>query len=256
MASCGILSAKTVLVFLSFVFWAVAAVFCYAGAYVFISYDRYDKFFQDWYITLPAMAIVLAGILVFAIGVIGCCAAVRESRCALASFSLLLLILFGLEVAAAVLGFIYHSKVESDAKARMYKVFSEYDGDGSHSESRAVDYLQNELRCCGVANFSDWKKTPWFDHAGNNSVPLSCCKKTAVNCNGSLLQPNLIYDEGCLIRIEEKIQSILTYIMAVAVAFAFLQMLGVLATCVIGFRPRNENRSQSYEPLIYEGTYA
>lgn len=66
---------------------AAAGILCYVGAYVFITYDDYDHFFEDVYTLIPAVIIIAAGALLFLIGLIGCCATVRESCCGLTTVS-------------------------------------------------------------------------------------------------------------------------------------------------------------------------
>lgn len=66
---------------------AAAGVLCYVGAYVFITYDDYEHFFEDVYTLIPAVTIIAVGALLFIIGLIGCCATVRESYCGLTTVS-------------------------------------------------------------------------------------------------------------------------------------------------------------------------
>lgn len=66
---------------------AAAGILCYVGAYVFITYDDYDHFFEDVYTLIPAVTIIAVGGLLFIIGLIGCCATIRESRYGLAAVS-------------------------------------------------------------------------------------------------------------------------------------------------------------------------
>lgn len=54
---------------------------------MFITYDDYDHFFEDVYTLIPAVVIIAVGTLLFIIGLIGCCATIRESRCGLATVS-------------------------------------------------------------------------------------------------------------------------------------------------------------------------
>lgn len=54
---------------------------------MFITYDDYDHFFEDVYTLIPAVIIIAVGTLLFIIGLIGCCATIRESRCGLATVS-------------------------------------------------------------------------------------------------------------------------------------------------------------------------
>lgn len=67
---------------------AAAGIFYYVGAYVFITYDDYDHFFEDIYTLVPAVIILAVGTLLFNIGLIGCCAIVRESYCGLITVSI------------------------------------------------------------------------------------------------------------------------------------------------------------------------
>lgn len=71
----------------SFCLQAAAGILCYIGAYVFITYDDYDHFFEDIYTLIPAVVIIAVGTLLFIIGLIGCCATIRESSCGLATVS-------------------------------------------------------------------------------------------------------------------------------------------------------------------------
>lgn len=66
---------------------AAAGILCYAGAYVFITYDDYDHFFEDAYTLIPAVIIIAVGALLFVIGLVGCYATVRESYCGLTTVS-------------------------------------------------------------------------------------------------------------------------------------------------------------------------
>lgn len=66
---------------------AAAGILCYVGAYVFITFDDYDHFFKDVYTLIPAVVIIIVGALLFIIGLIGCCATVRESHCGLTTVS-------------------------------------------------------------------------------------------------------------------------------------------------------------------------
>lgn len=72
---------------LRFPLQAAAGILCYIGAYVFITYDDYDHFFEDVYTLIPAIIIIAVGTLLFIIGLIGCCATIRESSCGLATVS-------------------------------------------------------------------------------------------------------------------------------------------------------------------------
>lgn len=57
---------------------AAAGILWYVGAYVFITYNDYDHFFEDVYTLIPAVIIISVGALLLLTGLIGCCATGRK----------------------------------------------------------------------------------------------------------------------------------------------------------------------------------
>lgn len=247
---CGIITSKSVLLFLSVIFWLAGACLSYVGSYVFISYKNYGNFLEDKYTLLPAVIILVVAVVMFIIGIIGCCATLRESRVGLGFFLVIILIIFAAEVAAFVLAIIYQGRIKSDVERSMNDVFQKYDG--SNAESRAVDYLQQQVQCCGVNSYIDWNTTQWYNSTGNHSVPESCCKLGFTNCTGSMDQTENIYTLGCESKLARILQDVLSYAMLVILGFAILKFFGMLSVCVITCKNR---RQREYQPL-YSGTYA
>ncbi|XP_064865826.1 tetraspanin-3-like isoform X1 [Oncorhynchus nerka] len=232
---------------------AAAGILCYVGAYVFITYDDYDHFFEDVYTLIPAVTIIAVGGLLFIIGLIGCCATIRESRYGLAAFVVLLLLVFVTEVLVVVFGYIYRSKVEDEVNHSIQKVYNEYNGTNTDAPSRAIDYVQRQLHCCGIHNYSDWRNTRWFNESRNNSIPVSCCKPNVSNCTGSLAHPGDLYPEGCEALVVKKLKEIIMYVIWAALTFAAIQVFGMLCAFVVLCR---RSRDPAYELLMTGGTYA
>uniref|UniRef100_A0A8D0HP02 Tetraspanin n=1 Tax=Sphenodon punctatus TaxID=8508 RepID=A0A8D0HP02_SPHPU len=247
---CGVITSKTVLLLLSLIFWAAGAGLAYVGGYVISTYKNYDHFLQDKYALLPAVIIICVAVVMFIIGLVGCCGTIRESRVGLGIFLVIILMIFIAEVAAFVLGFIYKEKVKSDVQGTMQTVFQKYDG--KSSETHIVDYLQQQLQCCGVSNYSDWTATQWFNSTGNDSVPLSCCKQDMNStCTGRLSEPQYLNTQGCAEKVESGLQSVLSYAMLVILGFAIVKFFGMLSVCVLTCK-REDN---GYQPL-YSGVFA
>uniref|UniRef100_A0A3B3X451 Tetraspanin-3 n=1 Tax=Poecilia mexicana TaxID=48701 RepID=A0A3B3X451_9TELE len=232
---------------------AAAGILCYIGAYVFITYDDYDHFFEDVYTLIPAVVIIAVGTLLFIIGVIGCCATIRESSCGLATFAAILLLVFVTECVVVVLGYIYRAKVEDEVNHSIQKVYNEYSGPNTDAPSRAIDYVQRQLHCCGIHNYSDWRNTRWFKESKNNSVPVSCCQPNINNCTGTLTRPADLYQEGCEALVVKKLKEIMMYVIWAALTFASIQMLGMLCACVVLCR---RSHDPAYELLVTTNSYA
>lgn len=238
---CGIITSKTVLLFISLIFWVAGAALAYVGSYVIKSYNNFEDFVADKYNLIPAIIIIGVAVLMFIIGIVGCCATLKESKVGLTFFLLIILIIFAAEVTAFVFGVIYRGRIKGDLEKSMSDVFQKYDGE--NSESHAVDYLQSQLECCGVKNYTDWTTVPWFSK--NNSVPHSCCKTNATQCTGLFNQPELLNTQGCETKLEQMLQGVLSYAMLVILGFAIIKLIGMISICVIACR----SKKNDYEPL-------
>ncbi|XP_060617251.1 tetraspanin-36-like [Anolis sagrei] len=246
----GVIASKTVLLLISLIFWTAAVGLTYVGGYVLNTYKEYDPFLHDKYALLPAVIIICVAVVMFIIGLVGCCATIRESKVGLGVFLVIILVIFIAEVSAFVLGFIYRGKIKTDMHEPMQQAFSAYDG--KTEESHVIDYLQQELQCCGIHNYTDWIGSKWYNSTGSNkTVPLSCCKQdVGKNCTGRLSEPQFLNAQGCEDKLESVLKSVLSYAMVVILGFAIVKFFGMLSVCMLACK-RENNGYQSLNSGVF-----
>ncbi|XP_061880005.1 tetraspanin 36 [Entelurus aequoreus] len=241
---CGIITSKTILIFLSLVFLAAGAGLAHVGAQVLSSYGTFESFIQESPTLIPGVVIISISVVMFIFGLLGCCATLRESKVGLSFFFMIIMVMFAAEVAALVLSFIYQGKINGNLERSMNNVFAKYDG--QDPETKAVDLLQTQLQCCGVKNYSSWSNTTWYN-SHNNTVPLSCCKNVTAQCTGRMDQLDLINLAGCEAKLEHLLHDVLKYAMLVILGLAIIKFFGMLSVCVITCR--GGGRRSGYQPL-------
>ncbi|XP_048415374.1 tetraspanin-3-like [Stegostoma tigrinum] len=203
------------------------------GGIFFLFVDRrYRHFIGNDYLLLPACLSFAVAALLALTGMIGMCFTTNRSHCRRGTFLYLILILFSLEVTTGTLGYI-SVRVDNDDLDHFNEIFKNYTGSNSTIESRAVDQLQQKMRCCGVKNYTDWTQFPWFIHSGNNSVPHSCCARNFTICTGAIEEPELLYTEGCLYTLHDELQWIFLFTLGWVIAVCCLQSLGALIVCLL-----------------------
>ncbi|XP_038636781.1 tetraspanin-8-like isoform X2 [Scyliorhinus canicula] len=113
---------------------------------------------------LPAINLLIAvGSIVMVLGFLGCCGAMKESKCMLILFFIGLLLILVLQITAGILGALNTPQIATvvnDAYKEYIPLNTQPD-----SVKKEIGEMQQEIKCCGLLNgYSDW----------GNSIPTSC----------------------------------------------------------------------------------
>ncbi|ERL85453.1 hypothetical protein D910_02872 [Dendroctonus ponderosae] len=123
--------------------------------------------------------------------------------------------------------FVFMHNVAEDVNLRLNSSFLENYNRNSKTDS--VDFIQENLHCCGAQTFSDWKYSRWIKGSPGikNKVPDSCCKTPEFLC-GKRDHPSNIYYAGCEERLAVILKVSLWVICAVSLGVSVLQVIGVV----------------------------
>jgi tetraspanin-3 len=239
----GTKSTKAFLTILSLVFWGAAAGLMFMGAWIYKEYHNYNEIADAKYILVPATITMACGVFLFLLGMIGCIGAFKEQKCLLALFFSVLLIIFVGLVAGSALAYVYRDEVKDNVRKGVEEGLQKYGNDTVITHE--MDFVQSHLQCCGNHSAADWIETPWYKHMENKTViyPTSCCK------DGVCMYPphgatnytdaNL-YTDGCYDKLFNQFHSHLGIVSGVGAAFAIIQILGMVCSCVLICRRKSE----------------
>lgn len=128
-----------------------------------------------------ANALLISGIVISCVSFLGFLGALKENRCLLLTFFLLIFLLMLVELTAACLMLLFEDQigemVKKDLKDGLDKAKV-----GNSTAMGDWDLVQKTLMCCGVNNATDW----------GNHVPDSCCKSECSSANP------VYFEKGCL----------------------------------------------------------
>jgi len=233
---------KYLLFLFNFLFWLSGIGIIVAGAVIQIRYSTYINFLGDSFLSAPILLIAV-GCVVAIMGFFGCCGAIRENYCMSMTFAVMLGLIFILELAAGIAGYVLRSELEQVIRTHALDGMSHYNETYAEGVTDAWDRMQQDLHCCGIMNYTDWQNNTWFEH--NNNVPRSCCYIMDDECDVGVRDKPIsvvaenIYTDPCAEKLRDWASQKIGIIIGIASGVAIIQVIGILLSCTFGTRIRN-----------------
>ncbi|XP_016304281.1 tetraspanin 34a [Sinocyclocheilus anshuiensis] len=182
---------------------------------------------------LANIGYVLIGVGAFLtlVGFLGCCGAVKESKCMLLSFFSIVLIIFLVEVAAAIVLFVFEPLVQKALDEIGQKVAesikNKYGKDESYTS--VWDSTMSELKCCGYNNYSDFMGSPFESSA--SLYPVTCCRSSSGPCNENEAKRASVV--GCFDALVNLIEDNAVLLAGVALGIAALEIAAMVVSMIL-----------------------
>lgn len=149
----GMKCVKYLLFGFNFLFWLAGTAVLAIG--LWLRFDPQTKGIFDIENHPPTFYIgvyilIAAGALMMIVGFLGCCGAIQESTCMLGCFFLFLLLIFAVEIAAGIWGFLNKQKVTDDVESFYRSTYDSYLLSKDPSKKAALQAMQEGLNCCGI----------------------------------------------------------------------------------------------------------
>ncbi|RXN33718.1 tetratricopeptide repeat 39A [Labeo rohita] len=169
--------------------------------------------------------LIAVGALLLIMGFLGCCGAIKESRCMLLMFFIIILILFIAEVAGAIVLLVFKPLAENLIKEFGNQVVKSIkkDYDTNPDITGLLNTTMTTLNCCGFNNYTDFTGSPFVDKY--SVYPDQCCDRSPCDEIAALSSSK----SGCFPALKKLIDDNAVIIIAVALGIAALEGYNVIA---------------------------
>ncbi|GFO15627.1 tetraspanin, partial [Plakobranchus ocellatus] len=219
----------------------------------------------DFYNYIFSMALMASGVIVIVISFFGCCGAIKEVKCMLGTFFLLLLIMLVGMMVGGIIAYVKKDDISGRVLHELSASLNEsYGMSGQQEVTDTWNLMQRFLECCGVYggvnSTTSWayyrEYSLWYRNQTKGLeqyVPDSCCRNVFGNNRtkcvggegyegiipaawppvGSALENDLLFTEGCYTAIMDILAQNTKILAGVAAGIAVLMVLGmVFAVCL------------------------
>jgi len=239
---------KYALLVFNLAFVAVGVTMIVLGVSSLHGFDRYLQLVESHSLAAPPKLFIAIGVIMFLIAFLGCCGAWVENHIMVMSYSVLVGLVLVLQLGVGIAAFLLEDDIQQLFHTELNSTLINYHNTSVHDSAdirRSWDIVQNELHCCGVTDFKDWKLSnlPKEDMPKNDTlIPSSCCKLGIVDfCAKEITYENIdnyknatdiIFTEGCLNKAMDQLA--VTRLGAVAIGLGVVQLLGVILRLPLG----------------------
>ncbi|XP_063752678.1 leukocyte surface antigen CD53-like [Eleginops maclovinus] len=181
---------KSLVISLHFLCWLCGAFVVAFGEFQMI-HSKFASLITSFWPVYPANTLVVTGTIVTCVCYLGIFGGMKENRCMLISFFVLLFILMLVELAMACVFLVYSRKIDTYFEKdlmRSLDIYRQSSPENNTAIKKDFDTVQHLFRCCGVRGEADWK----------GDTPISCC--TEDPCN-TLNPAN--WQEGCFVKLRD-----------------------------------------------------
>uniref|UniRef100_H0XBL6 Tetraspanin 8 n=1 Tax=Otolemur garnettii TaxID=30611 RepID=H0XBL6_OTOGA len=212
----------------NFLFWVCGVLILAIGIWVRVSKDGQEILNSADSGLNPYVAVnilIAVGSIIMVLGFLGCCGAIKESRCMLLLFFIGLLLILILQVVAGILGATF--KTENSCYIDyMHHSLHACHGNSQNLREGCILNVNPEFKCCGlVSGAADW---------GNNfeQNSKSCeCSGTADTCVS--YQQKLVYKQPCSSLIKDLMAKHIIVVIGIAFGLAVVEILGLVFSMVL-----------------------
>ncbi|OCT87177.1 tetraspanin-33-like isoform X1 [Xenopus laevis] len=251
---------KYLLFFFNTLFWVISMVMVGIGVYARLL--KHAEAAMACLAVDPALLLIGVGILMFLITFCGCIGSLRENICLLQTFSICLTLVFLLQLAVGIVGFIFSDKARGKVSEIISNAIEHYRDD--LDLQNLIDFGQKEFSCCGGISYKDWSQNMYFNCSSENrsqercSVPYSCClhdeHEAVINtlCGQGMQELDyleageFIHTNGCIDKLVNWLHSNLFLLGGVALGLAIPQLVGILLSQILINQIRDQIKLQSY----------
>lgn len=205
------------------------------GATVQGVFHDYSEFLTGDFFSVPKFLIAI-GVIIFIIAIFGCCGAIRENYCMILTFAILMVLVFILEMAAGISGYVLRNDTQALVEQELQRTMQKYVA----QEADIIyiwDHVQRGFECCGVNSFEDWEKV-----TTDSEIPISCCSDVPGTigtfvCNST---SETLFKRGCGPSFSEFIRAHAVSLGAAGIVICIIQFVGIFFACFLARQIKNK----------------
>ncbi|CAL1290918.1 unnamed protein product [Larinioides sclopetarius] len=190
----------------------------------------------DLYVSATAI-LIATGVIVTIISFLGCFGAIKEIKCMLLTFFIILFMIFIVMLVGGILGYVFRNEVEKQMDQEMIMSIPLYKNETAVTD--AWDAVQEYFKCCGIVVDSELGYKIWSlknkEFQGEIKVPQTCCKdQDPSSVRECQTKPaGKVFEEGCSEQLEEFVKDHALILGGIGIGISCVLIVGMMLSCAL-----------------------
>ncbi|XP_004521527.2 tetraspanin-6-like [Ceratitis capitata] len=230
---------RGILLLFNLLLWFAGLLIVLTGIWLQTDFENYLKISGGYSIYVPYLLLVAGGVLVFAAS-LACSCIVKVDPTMLVVYGGFLIGAMFTLILMSIYIYGYKDNVITGLQVGIERELKNYDSYKSiitrGSNTTLIDYVQNNLECCGSSSHLDWPK---------GSLPKSCCWDQGDNKDCTDYQLGRLHEVGCMPKLIRLINTNLT---SIGVMLSVLALFPLFAM-VFSYSLASATRRMGYQRI-------
>ncbi|NXY87517.1 TSN8 protein, partial [Alcedo cyanopectus] len=213
----------------NFLFWVCGSIIMGVSIWIRVSKDvqQVNAGSHTRTILFAGVDLLIAvGSIIMVLGFLGCCGAIKESKCMLMLFFIGLLLILILQVTGGILGAVYRSQIETSLNKTLQESVASLKSSTEESKAFQEKFQKFEQmnQCCGLLNGpADWGNN--FNNFGKTICRCDIENSSEEPC--IYYKDRYVYKTPCGEVISKYLKDHLLIIMGIAFGLAVIEIVGL-----------------------------
>ena len=137
----------------------------------------------DYYFTFASLVIIGTGAFIVLLSLVGCCGAIKESKCLLITYALVVILITLVQSIGIILSAVYQENLKDHISKAFAPVIQQYGNDPFTTQ--VWDLKMESLECCGVNGYGDFEALKI-----STNISSICCNKNSDECTSETISQN------------------------------------------------------------------
>jgi len=175
----------------------------------------------NYYFTLASLGIIGTGAFIILLSLVGCCGAIKESKCLLITYAVIVILITLIQSVGIILSAVYQPTLKTHISIALKPTLRYYGYDQDRTITEIWDVKMTNLQCCGVDGYKDF-----IGLNTTSEIAEICC--IGGPCNTGNIEQNGNKDvAGCVDKVFSDLKEQWMHAIIVAGVIILTEILGI-----------------------------